>query len=74
MDKPFRSIAKAASWRVTATATTLLIAWMVTHEINFAITIGFFEFFAKMGLYYFHERIWLRFKLGQTSQKSDYQI
>tara|TARA_R110002072_G_scaffold89232_4_gene199948 strand:+ start:75577 stop:75813 length:237 start_codon:yes stop_codon:yes gene_type:complete len=54
-----RSILKAFSWRIVATATTATIAYFVTGEIVTALTIGSIEFFLKMFIYYAHERVWL---------------
>jgi uncharacterized membrane protein len=55
-----RSIVKGLTWRVVATSTTTLIAWMITGEVDMALKIGFFEFFAKLFIYYAHERIWIQ--------------
>ena len=53
------SLATAFSWRLVATATTALIAYAITGEIDTALLIGGIEFFLKIGIYYLHERIWL---------------
>ena len=55
----WHSFAKALSWRVVATATTALIAYAITGEIDTALLIGGIEFFLKIGIYYLHERVWL---------------
>jgi len=55
------SLAKAFSWRIVATLTTALIAYVITGEMDTAIMIGGIEFFLKIGIYYAHERIWLWF-------------
>jgi len=72
MEKAYRSIIKAFSWRITATFTTILIAFFITGEVKAALSIGFFEFFAKMFLYYGHERIWNNISLGRV--KPEYHI
>ena len=59
-----RSILKAASWRVLATLTTIVIAYAITGEIDDALKIGAVEVVAKMVIYYFHERAWARLPLG----------
>ena len=59
-----RSILKAASWRVLATLTTIGIAYLITRRIDDALKIGAVEVFAKMAIYYFHERAWARLPLG----------
>jgi len=53
-----RSILKACSWRFVATCATFIIAYLVTNETTFAFTIAGVEIFAKMIIYYFHERAW----------------
>ena len=61
-DSRMRSIAKALTWRVTATTTTGLIAFIVIGEVGAAVTIGAIEFISKFIIYYAHERAWLRFR------------
>jgi uncharacterized membrane protein len=58
-----RSLAKGFTWRCLATLTTVIIAWAVTGETGTAFQIGFFEFFAKLAIYYIHERAWTRIKM-----------
>ena len=53
-----RSLAKALTWRVTATLTTAVIAYMVTGELGTAALIGGIEFILKFFIYYGHERVW----------------
>lgn len=71
-DKHWRSWAKAISWRMTGTADTILISWLITRKLSVAFSIGFVELFTKMLLYYFHERAWERVKFGR--KVIDYQI
>ena len=58
---PRRHVAKALTWRVLATATTVLIAGLVSGDWTIGAQIGVIEFFAKVVLYYGHERAWYRF-------------
>ncbi len=60
-----RSILKALSWRTWATITTAIIVFVFTGEVALAITVGFLEVFAKMGLYFFHERLWQKISFGK---------
>lgn len=53
-----RSLAKAFTWRITATSTTSLIAYGVIREVDAALVIGGIEFIFKFAIYYFHERAW----------------
>jgi len=58
-----RSIVKGLTWRITATATTTIIALAITGQWEAALQIGLFEFLAKLLLYYVHERLWTRIRL-----------
>lgn len=60
-----RSIFKAVSWRVWATVTTAVIVLIFTGELTLAITVGLLEVVAKMGLYFVHERFWMRIRYGR---------
>ena len=53
-----RSLAKALTWRITATLTTAVIAYIVTGELSTAAIIGGIEFMLKFITYYGHERAW----------------
>ena len=71
-EKHWRSITKAISWRITGTVDTILISWLITHKLHVAISIGFVEVFTKLFLYYLHERIWEKIKIGRVA--IDYEI
>jgi adenylylsulfate kinase len=60
-----RSVLKAVSWRTWATMTTAVIVFVFTGKFALALTIGFLEVFAKMGLYFFHERFWQKIGWGK---------
>lgn len=60
-----RSLLKAISWRTWATLTTAVIVFVFTGEFALAVTVGLLEVFAKMGLYFFHERLWHRVRFGR---------
>ena len=53
-----RTIAKTMTWRITASLTTFLIAWILTGDLLIGVSIGSIEAVTKIFLYYFHERIW----------------
>ena len=57
-DTKKRTMAKTITWRITASLTTFLIAWILTGDILVGVSIGSIEAIAKIFLYYFHERIW----------------
>ena len=58
-----RSLLKGFTWRCLATVTTVVIAWFVTGEIAQAFQIGLVEFFAKLAIYYLHERAWAKIRI-----------
>ena len=62
MDSWQISLAKTTTWRVTATLTTIIIAYFIIGDVEAALAIGGIEFFAKMIIYYLHDRIWNRIK------------
>lgn len=59
-----RSGTKTATWRVTASLDTMLLALIFTGNIGTAISIGGLEVITKLVLYYFHERVWSRIQWG----------
>jgi len=59
-----RSLFKAISWRIIGTLDTMTLGWIITGSPLMGLKIGALELFTKFILYYFHERIWLRFKFG----------
>lgn len=73
-DRSHRSLLKAVSYRITGTVGTMLVSWLVTGQIKLAVSIGFVEFFAKIGIYYVHERVWDHINLGRVPPTEDYQI
>ncbi|MGB0505860.1 MAG: DUF2061 domain-containing protein [Pikeienuella sp.] len=76
--KPWRSLAKAVSWRVVGTLDTLLLSWVIitflgpllglnegaSHGDNLqtATYIALTEVATKMVIYFLHERAWARVK------------
>lgn len=66
IEKPYRSIVKAFSWRTTGTIDTIVVSYFVTGQIKLAMAIGGVELFTKIVLYYLHERIWNRINFGRV--------
>ncbi|MSZ98515.1 MAG: DUF2061 domain-containing protein [Actinobacteria bacterium] len=60
-----RSLAKAITWRITGTADTFVITWIVTGKTSTAGLIAGTEVITKVSLYYFHERAWTKIKWGK---------
>ena len=71
-EKPLRSIIKAVSWRLTGTADTIILSFIITGKMKFALSIGFVELITKTLLYFFHERLWNRIKFGKTKEPEYY--
>ena len=60
-----RSFIKMISWRVWATITTMILVYIFTRKLTIAVTVGALEVVAKMILYYLHERVWNKIKIGR---------
>jgi uncharacterized membrane protein len=73
VEKHYRSLTKAISWRVTGTLDTIVISFLITGQIKLAISIGFVELFTKICLYYLHERLWEKIPFGRIKQE-EYSI
>ena len=58
IENNWRSLTKAATYRITGTCWTVLIALFVTGQWPVAFTIGALEIVVKVGLYWGHERAW----------------
>lgn len=65
-----RSIIKGFTWRLVATFSTIVIAYLITGQTKIALQIGGIEFVAKIAVYYLHERIWLRISFGKKNLSS----
>jgi adenylylsulfate kinase len=60
-----RSIVKGISWRVVATTTTILIVYFFFGRLDLAIAAGLIETVLKVGLYWAHERTWMKIRWGK---------
>jgi uncharacterized membrane protein len=67
-DKHYRSLVKAVSWRLTGSVDTMIISYLITGQIRWALTISGVEFFTKIGLFYVHERIWEKLPFGRVQE------
>ena len=70
-DKHYRSFIKAVSWRLTGSMDTMIISYLITGRIKYALTISGVELFTKVGLYYVHERVWEKVPLGRIREPKD---
>lgn len=77
-DKHYRSLVKAVSWRLTGSVDTLIISFLITGRLKWALTISGVELFTKVGLYYAHERVWDKLSFGRlkepASDKPNFEI
>ena len=70
-----RSVAKALSWRFVATFITATVVYAMTGDFTIAAEIGLLDTVVKFGMYFGHERMWLRIPYGRmTHREHDYQI
>ena len=65
-----RSAAKTASWRILASLDTTLLSWLFTGSIAIAAAIGGLEILTKLFLYFLHERLWARLRIGLAPERS----
>ena len=56
-----RHILKTITWRILATVTTILLAWLIAGDVSIALHIGAWEVIIKMLIYYLHERFWFKY-------------
>lgn len=66
-----RHIAKAVTWRIVGTMDTILLSWFISGDAFTGLKIGFAEVITKMVLYYLHERVWFKVKLGLKKNGDD---
>jgi len=71
-----RSLLKAVSWRIIATSTTFILAYLVLKEsgcqdvLQKSSLVAGLELCLKLIIYYFHERLWLRVSFGKTRRET----
>ena len=65
-DSHKRSIAKAVSYRLMATLTTMTVVFIITRKLVLTLEVGLIDMLAKMGFFYIHERFWAKVKWGKT--------
>ena len=77
-DSPTRSVLKALSWRVIASAATFVITFVIVRNasgktdseaLKFASAIASVDVVAKLILYYLHERLWTNIYWGKYWSK-----
>ncbi len=75
MDSNTRSIAKAISYRLLGSICTALIVLIFSGDIKISAGVGALDMFAKIGLYFLHERVWNHISYGRQRPPSpEYEI
>jgi uncharacterized membrane protein len=64
-DSHKRSVIKGVTWRLTGTLDTAILSWFFTGNAGISLQIAGAEFLSKIGLYYLHERLWMRLNTGR---------
>jgi uncharacterized membrane protein len=64
-----RHLAKTITWRVVGTLDTILLSWIITGNPFTGLKIGLAEVVTKMGLYYLHERLWVKAGIGDSRRR-----
>jgi uncharacterized membrane protein len=62
-----RSLVKSFTYRVFGTLTSFAVVYVITGKGSLATLIAFWETVVKVGVYYWHERVWNRIKWGRKS-------
>ena len=71
IEKHYRSLVKAVSWRATGSIDTMVITYLITGKLKWALTISGVELFTKIFLYYVHERAWHKIPFGLVREPKD---
>jgi adenylylsulfate kinase len=61
----WQSLVKAISWRFFGTLSTMLIVYLMTHQVTVSFYVGVLELVTKISLFYVHERLWIWLKNRQ---------
>ncbi len=64
-DSSKRSLAKTLSWRITGSASTFTIAYLVTGSAGISTGIAVIQMIVNTFLYWFHERVWNKINWGR---------
>ncbi|MAU77093.1 MAG: hypothetical protein CL831_09550 [Crocinitomicaceae bacterium] len=64
-----RHLAKTITWRIIASITTFILAYVFTQNITKSLWLMGTEMVLKLLLYYYHERVWFKYgKLGRDEE------
>lgn len=65
-DSNGRSLAKTLTWRITGSASTFTIAYLITGSFGVSSVIAFVQMGVNTVLYWLHERAWARVYWGRN--------
>ena len=66
-----RSFTKSLSYRIFGTLSSFLVVFAITGKGTLSALIAFWETVVKVGIYYWHERIWDKISWGRLRSKSE---
>jgi len=65
-----RSFVKSLSYRIFGTLSSFVVVYAITGKAKLSALIAFWETVLKVGIYYWHERIWDKVKWGRKQNES----
>jgi adenylylsulfate kinase len=65
IETKYRSLAKAITWRIIATLTTVILVYIFFGRLELAAAVGGLEVILKLIFNFLHERAWLFIKFGK---------
>ena len=63
-----RSFIKSLSYRIFGTLSSFLVVYAITRKETLSVLIAFWETIVKVGIYYWHERIWNKISWGRLQK------
>ena len=69
-DTQLRSVTKTVSWRLTGTACTFGVSWLILGDISTSGTIAIIQLTFNTVIFYIHERLWNFIKWGKLKDFS----
>lgn len=73
MESHSRSIAKAVSYRLLGTASTMLIFFLFSQDVKLSVGAGVVDMLWKSAMYWAHERLWNHIPYGRQ-RPPEYEI
>lgn len=64
-----RSFVKSWTYRVFGTLTSFAVVYVITGKGSLATLIAFWETIVKVGVYYWHERVWDKIQWGRNADR-----